>query len=486
MGKSSFAVLIAIYIFLFVLNSLSPMAFGDDYLYSFIWQGDAMNTPLPENAMRLSSWHDLCMSQISHYFTWGGRTVAHTLAQFFLWTGKNTFNIFNAFVGVLLVVEICWYINKGKVTCHFEPKTLCWIFFVLWAFTPGFSPVFFWLTGACNYLWTGVFFLGFLIPYVNSYYSTKLGELETKKFYSVFMFFYGIIAGWTNENSVCWIILALMVYLYWCRKKYDVPYWMYCGLVGLIIGYALLLLAPGNILRLQAEQNGSAWLNAETLKKQLYTLFSVLLFQFFLWYFCIRSLLGMRKQEISKAIKKELLLVKVLCVISFGMSAIMVFSPGFPPRSGFPGTVQLIIAAGILLRLQNDYNLKLIQSGAQKFLFCVGCIYFVMTSSATLHNFYNTHEEMERFLTHINNVAEEYKDDILEVNHLNKASELETHLSGFHILGYELSDNEKEWVNVAFSRYYGIKGIRMVKEDDVGKKNSTKKHSVSTAESQSH
>ena len=93
---------------------------------------------------------------------------------------------------------------------------------------------------------------------------------------------------------------------------------------------------------------------------------------------------------------------------------------------------------------------------------------------------------MERFLTHINNVAEEYKDDILEVNHLNKASELETHLSGFHILGYELSDNEKEWVNVAFSRYYGIKGIRMVKEDDVGKKNSTKKHSVSTAESQSH
>ena len=37
-------------------------------------------------------------------------------------------------------------------------------------------------------------------------------------------------------------------------------------------------------------------------------------------------------------------------------------------------------------------------------------------------------------------------------------------LSGFHIPGFELSEDENNWVNVAFSRYYGIKGIRMVKE----------------------
>ena len=28
-----------------------------------------------------------------------------------------------------------------------------------------------------------------------------------------------------------------------------------------------------------------------------------------------------------------------------------------------------------------------------------------------------------------------------------------------------MSDNENDWRNVAFSRYYGIKGIRMIKQE---------------------
>ena len=37
--------------------------------------------------------------------------------------------------------------------------------------------------------------------------------------------------------------------------------------------------------------------------------------------------------------------------------------------------------------------------------------------------------------------------------------------SWFHLMKIEMSNNEKDWHNVAFSRYYGIKGIRVVKED---------------------
>ena len=33
--------------------------------------------------------------------------------------------------------------------------------------------------------------------------------------------------------------------------------------------------------------------------------------------------------------------------------------------------------------------------------------------------------------------------------------------SGFHIPSFELSEDENRWENVAFARYYGIKGIRM-------------------------
>ena len=146
------------------------MAFGDDYVYSFIWQGHSEFEPLTETAARVSSLHDLFVSQLSHYLTWSGRTVSHTIAQFFLWMGKDVFNYFNALISVLLIAEIYWCANKGTVTIDFKPRRLCWILFALWAFTPGFSPVFFWLCGSCNYLWTAVLLLAFLLPFIHKYY----------------------------------------------------------------------------------------------------------------------------------------------------------------------------------------------------------------------------------------------------------------------------------------------------------------------------
>ena len=94
MNKKAILAFSGIYLFLYILNYLHPMSFGDDYLYSFIWQGKPMFEPLSEEAVRVSSWHDLLVSQWSHYLTWSGRTVAHVLAQLFLWAGKDIFNIF--------------------------------------------------------------------------------------------------------------------------------------------------------------------------------------------------------------------------------------------------------------------------------------------------------------------------------------------------------------------------------------------------------
>ena len=69
-NKQSLAAFIIIYLFLYLINYLVPMAFGDDYLYSFVWQGNSMYTPLSEDAVRVASWHDLLVSQLSHYYTW--------------------------------------------------------------------------------------------------------------------------------------------------------------------------------------------------------------------------------------------------------------------------------------------------------------------------------------------------------------------------------------------------------------------------------
>lgn len=465
MNKKSMLVFAIIYLLLYILNYLHPMSFGDDYLYSFVWQGKPMNIPLDEHAVRVSSWHDLFASQWSHYFTWGGRTVAHVLAQFFLWMGKDVFNYFNAFVGTLLVAEIYWCIHKGKISSDFQPKTICWIFFVLWSFTPGFSPVFFWLTAACNYLWTNVILLAFLLPYFKKYFLFSQKVCDSA-FFVLFMFLFGVIAGWTNENSVCWIIFVLFSFIVKYRKRTGMERWLYSGLVGMIIGYALLIFAPGNAARLYAEQiGGSNWLNLDAFKANLNMFLSISFFQIFLWFFCCRSIftLKLKNAKNNKEVNNIIFLVKILCFVAFGMTAIMFFSPGFPPRSGFPGTVMLVIAAGMLINLQEVYHIELILSSAKKFLFYVASLYFVMTTTVTIYFFNTIHKQMQAIAL----LAQQEKAiyEVIALPPVIGTKKIADRLSGFHVPSFELSEDENDWTNVAFSRYYGIKGVRMLKKE---------------------
>lgn len=462
MNKKALFVFAGIYLFLYCLNYFTPMSFGDDYLYSFIWQGKPMNVPLPEDAARVSSWHDLLVSQWSHYMTWGGRTVAHVIAQFFLWFGKDIFNYFNSFIAIALIAEIYWCIHKGEITFKFESKAVFWIFFCLWAFSPGFSPIFFWLTGACNYLWASVILLGFLLPYMQKYYTLQKENRKQTEAFSLEMFFYGIIAGWTNENTVCWAILILGIFAFSCKKCCKLERWMFCGLAGLLTGYAFLILAPGNFRRMLVEQDGMNWFSMQVITEQLGTLFTIYLFQFFLWYFVLRSRHKLLQIALEQQnLKKETVFITILCVIAFAMSAIMIFSPRFPPRSGFFGTILLIIAAGILLRIQNEYGIVLMPNGAKQFLSCVGIVYLVMTSVITLHHYYVTHSQMQDFLTSLPRASSNI---VVNMKPFRKAGSLEERLSGFHILYYNLSTDEKNPSNTAFARYYKIKGIRMIQE----------------------
>lgn len=460
-NKKSWIIIFSIFLFMLLFNFLSPISFGDDYVYSFVWTGQSIYEPLPENVSRVASWQDLFRSQWSHYFTWGGRTIAHVLAQFFLWKGKILFNIANALISVLLVFELYWCINKGKITFQFDYRTVIWIFFLLWACTPGFGVVFFWITGACNYLWTNVILLGFLVPYFQKYYSS-VGTIDHNTFVSTVAFVFGILAGWTNENSVCWILLILAAFIYYCKKQNTLETWMVYGFAGLLIGYALLLFSPGNYNRFSSTQ--SDWHVLRGLHDHLSMMLWIYILQLFLWYFVLRSLFTLRKADSNNMLfKKEVLLVKILVLAGFGMTGIMLFSPGFPPRSGFSGLLYLIIAAGILLRIQKEYDVLLIQDGAKKFLFCVSLIFFIVTTGFTFRHYYCAYVQVERMLAFVNSIKTDKKATVITVDAIIEPSNNEGLYTVLHTMSYELSENENDWKNVAFARYYGIKGIRMVK-----------------------
>lgn len=463
--------IVFLYIFLYSLNYLMPMGFGDDYLYSFIWQGNPEFVPLTDNAIRVSSWYDLYISQLAHYLTWSGRTVNHTLAQLLLWIGKEVFNYFNAFVGVLLVVEIYWCVNRGRIAFDFKIKDVWKIFIALWAFTPGFVTVFLWLDGACNYLWPSVLLLGFMLPYVRKYYRLSQTALETSEQrypFGLAMLFFGVLTGWTNENSICWILIVLFVFLFYYSKRTRIEKWLYCGLAGLLIGYVLLMLAPGNIARLQSVHglNGISLAFVVNVFHNYLSGFSkVIFFQFLMWYFCLRTLLKLKQASpINQEMAKDIFLVKVLCFVAFGMSAVMLLSPEFPLRSGFPGTVLLIIATGVLLRISQNYKIKILAPSTKKFMWYVSIVYFVVTSFVSLYNLYNLHRQTEDMITYVKHNRQNYLHQVLTVKPFKKPGKAANLLSGFHIVENNLMEDENSWENVAFARYYGIKGIRVQKE----------------------
>ena len=458
MNKKEWFVFTGIFLFLFIFNRLSPMSFGDDYVYSFIWSGHSLYEPLPENIQRIASWNDLLKSQWAHYFTWSGRTVAHFLAQFFLWKGKTIFNIINTFISILLIFEIYWCIEKGKINFRFNPRTIIWIFFLLWACTPGFGVIFFWVIGACNYLWTSVLLIGFLIIYIQKYYSNEKPVSDSKTF-AVIMFLFGIVSGWTNENSVCWTLLLLLVFVCVCKKNHNLEVWMATGWTGLFAGYCLLMLAPGNLVRLNVER--PEWNIVAKLTDNFSILTLILLFQFFLWYFLLRSLYVIKKLNIdSILIKKEVFLVKVLSLTGFSMTAIMLFSPSFPARSGFSGLLLLIIAVGILLRMQNDYHLILIQENAKKLLFYVSLVFFMVTAGFSFRNYYCSYQQVDHLIASIKQMDEKDKNRIIVVEKIKSPSQHEDLYTTLHLLRYDISEDEYEWKNVALARYYQVKGIR--------------------------
>lgn len=456
---------IAVFLFYYFLNIITPMSFGDDYVYSFIWEGHSLYEPLSENAIRISSWKDLFTSQVLHYFTWSGRIVNHTLAQFFLWSGKDIFNVCNALISLLLVSEIYWCANKGIVTVKVKTGMLCGVFFALWAFTPKFGDIFLWLDGSCNYLWTITILIGFLLPYVRKYYSLSEG-IYTSGAFCWGMFFLGLTAGCTNENTVCWIILLLIFFIYRLSKSENDDKWLYFGVAGLMAGYALLLFAPGNMARLLAEKNGYSWLSWDGIKSNAALLFLLLVYyQILLWYFNLRSLYSLSvNSKDSIILSKEVMLVKILCGTSFCMTFVMLLSPNFPPRSAFPGTVLLITAACILFRIQEEYTITLIRKSAQKFLCAVGIVYFVITTVATFYGSYYNYNQIRELISFVNS-SDYAKDKILEVDSLQLVNDVVRKASGFHLMTVEMSDNENEWRNVAFARYYNIKGIRIIKQE---------------------
>ena len=450
----------AIFLLIYALNVLQPMSYGDDYLYSFVWDGSNgwnMSQPLPEHAKRVESFADIFESQYSHYFTWGGRVPAHILVQFFLWQGKALFNVANAAIFLLLLLEIAWLSMGGRVTMKIPAKRLAWIFFAVWSFMPGFCPVVTWLTGSCNYLWMTVIVLAFLIPWVRWFRGKS--EMKDTPFKSVFMFLGGILCGWTNENTICWLILLLFLAGWEAKKRNELQNWMAWGILGLCIGYACMMAAPGNYVRraLELSVQKDLW---EVWKKKMILALPIYTCHFFLWHFIWRAW-NYHRNEMEENSRKQWRLVLSFFLLSLGSFFIMFFSPSFPPRAAFGSTIFLIVSGALVLQLEIETKRSHLSNFLKRILFVIGFGYVCITYIYNISNMYDFHVYTRDVDLRAQQAIGTNQGVIIPRWEEQKGLPI---LIEFHSVGMSLQEDSSHWSNVAYARYWGIPWIRVIEQ----------------------
>jgi hypothetical protein len=249
LNKILIVISICVILLFLLLNIYTPLV-SDDYSYSI-----GINSVL-----------DILKSQYNSFFNWGGRNPAHFIAQFWLLLGKPFFNIANTLIYCVFIFLIQFHIT-GNIK-----KLSPWLFLVinifLWLFVPAWGQNFLWLIGSCNYLWTTVLVLLFLVPFRKKYNDSKF---SLNLFQSILLFITGILAGWSNENSGAAILFLLIAYfIIKIIRKDQFALFEIIGAIGFLIGFSLLIAAPGNYVRAEViRELGLGYMNDPFLVKYI-------------------------------------------------------------------------------------------------------------------------------------------------------------------------------------------------------------------------
>ncbi len=427
MRKTSMLVFLAIFTFMWLLNSYVPMIYGDDYIYSLVWSGSEAPFihPIDANAKPISSFGDIVASMQNHYEVWGGRIPPHALDQFFLWIGKPLFNVCNALAFTLLIAEIYILSERGCFDRFSSPLRIVGIFLTVWMFTLGFGATVMWQTGALNYLWTTVFVLGFLIPYVQYWFT---GHSVTEDM-SAIMVLFGFFAGWTNEHTIPWVIVACAYVLYERGKAK----WAIAGLIGMALGYSMLFIAPGNFVRASVEA-------LDETPNVLLEITQILLLRLYLLlttgFIFARSILSERETKFSLG----MVFLYFAPLLSMLMANIVPLRTEFFSFTCLTSLLFFLLAKGT------------VRFPSRKFCFKLASVFFIVTATATLYFYHELFESSAKAEAMRNEGVPpvEIARYLSEVTRQVDENDMLYYLSGFRTVKAE----QNQWADAAVEAYF--------------------------------
>lgn len=367
---------VIVFLVIFTLNCLTPWV-ADDYAYA-----------------TSHSILDIFSNEYIQYMNWGGRSVAHILARFFLMIPKIIFNLMNSLCFLVLTIAIYLHAIGRKEWNH--PYIFLCIVCLIILFVPSFGQTILWLTGSCNYLWMSTFIFVFLLPF-------RLNlDAKNPSLHMISLCILGILAGWSNENSGGGVILMMLLMIgYRLIKHYPIKHYVIAMLFS-CIGFILMILAPGNYVRA----------DELVVDMQVYDYVHKLLNLMDVYFSASEGLLVVLIGIICGVVLTFALKIKSSSIVSALMNTVVgiavVFAMVLTPvtiyfdRSMFGASLWLIVAlASLWIPLVNERSTKVVTIAFATTLSCIACVQLAYGSVDIAYLFYQNSSRMNYLQTQL-------------------------------------------------------------------------------------
>lgn len=440
------AVLIAVFIFMFVLNHYTAFV-ADDYIYQYVFENrfPTASTRLLSNPLELFG------SMANHWRLWGGRVTVHFFLQFAFLLGRDFFDVFNSIMfivlGILIYLHVC-----GKKSLNIP--LLITIFATVFLFVPQPGSTILWKSGSANYLWSSVLIM--VMTLIFKKHLDDKNAIKDNNRNRILLLLYGLLIGCANENSGCALIVAIIMFTVFYKIKYNnIPKWCYFALAGTVISYILLVVAPGNYIRTEemypGVNYGIPYLVEYTIKitrltkEHIGTIVTVAIFTF---------ILSIKKQKDLKAYISEYGVQIIFLCFSFISVYSLVLSPAYPERCWMFAFVYLVIIIGLnLSKIEEGKYAVLIK---KLYIFLMICLSF-NAISAYNEAYYDIKDTKACIDDHAEQIREQLKNGKMDVS-VHSFPESVGKYNSFTYNGY-LTFNPESWTNRWIAEYYGASSI---------------------------
>ncbi len=421
--KAAVIVSALIFVFLFVLNCLTPYQ-ADDFAYHFRF----------DNSEPLEHIADIIPSMAAHAQLLNGRLVVHSLVQLFELLPKPIFNIVNAgmFVLLILLIERFVFFSRTGSALH-----ILLIFCAVFVFMPAFGEVCLWLDGSINYLWAIVFNLLFISPYFRLFISgEKFTALPAKLAFIVFAFVCG--ASQETMSSASFLLSVAFLFLTRFYAKRRVSWEYIAAAVFSFAGLIFMATRPAEIDVKSAAVSivnlFVSFMNMMEYFRSFAPLIAVFIVSFVLC--CARH-----------ADKKQLILASVFFLGFLCANGVMLLAKIYPERCAAPATIFILLADALLLTELARSGYALVMRCAATLL-CTVCIYCAVLGSADILSTY------AQFKTN--------ESTIIEARNCGEAEVSLPMLYGatkYSVAHDMIFPSTIDWVNSYLARCYGVERI---------------------------